>query len=52
MVMGCMEKIKLDVIDIWFKVSYYSMQGTCDVCGTNNIELQQKNRGPSQERLQ
>ena len=26
----------------YFKELYYSMQGRCDGCGTENVELQQK----------
>ena len=32
-----------DLTDKYFKELLYSMQGRCDVCGTENVELQQKN---------
>jgi hypothetical protein len=31
-----------DVINLYFKVPYCLMEGTCDHCGSKNVQLQEK----------
>ena len=39
---------KSSTIIIYFKVKNNSMQGTCEVCGANNVDLQKKETADGQ----